>query len=302
MVARGNRPGGGEHMVEHPVFDVTFGLIFVYVILSLVCSAAQELVASLAGLRSRNLQAGIKNLVGNDLAKAVYGHRLVKGLSKKKRLPSYLSAKTFSTVLLEVVARDRTEKSYTDLTADELRGMIDDLPKDSPVRDVLAILVGSTQDEVEALKARVADWFDEGMERVSGWYRRNVKYWLLLIAAVIAVATNANTLHVVTALWEDSALRTVIAAQAETAASLADVTKIENAGEQLNTLPIGWTGGEDLGDLSWWLHSLAGWLLTMAAISLGAPFWFDLLGKVARLRASGGRPPPQTPPQTQPTS
>jgi len=28
----------------------------------------------------------------------------------------------------------------------------------------------------------------------------------------------------------------------------------------------------------------------MAAISLGAPFWFDLLGKVARLRASGGKP------------
>ena len=32
---------------------------------------------------------------------------------------------------------------------------------------------------------------------------------------------------------------------------------------------------------------IVGWLFTIAAVSLGAPFWFDLLGKVARLRAAG---------------
>ena len=32
-----------------------------------------------------------------------------------------------------------------------------------------------------------------------------------------------------------------------------------------------------------------GWVITIAAISLGAPFWFDLLGKVANLRGSGGK-------------
>ena len=285
-------------MFEHPVFDVTFGLIFIYVILSLVCSAVQEWVASVAALRSKTLEDGIKNLVGDDLAKNVFGHRLVKGFCKKDRLPSYISAETFSTVLLEVVAKERTKKSYTDLTADELREMIGEIPEDNPVRDVLATLVGSTQDEADALKAKVADWFDEGMERIGGWYKRNVKYWLLAIAAIVAIAANANTLHVVAVLWEDDALRTALAAQAEAAASLQDVSKIENAGDQLNTLPIGWTGGEDYASPWWWAHSIAGWLLTMAAISLGAPFWFDLLGKVARLRASGGRPEPQGQPSS----
>ena len=32
---------------------------------------------------------------------------------------------------------------------------------------------------------------------------------------------------------------------------------------------------------------IVGWLLTIAAISPGAPFWFDLLGKIAHLRAFG---------------
>ncbi len=34
---------------------------------------------------------------------------------------------------------------------------------------------------------------------------------------------------------------------------------------------------------------IVGWLLTIAAISLGAPFWFDLLSKISHLRASGTR-------------
>jgi len=38
--------------------------------------------------------------------------------------------------------------------------------------------------------------------------------------------------------------------------------------------------------------TLAGWALTILAISLGAPFWFDLLGRFSRLRASGK---PETP-------
>ena len=33
---------------------------------------------------------------------------------------------------------------------------------------------------------------------------------------------------------------------------------------------------------------LFGWLFTAAAVSLGAPFWFDLLSRVAKLRGAGG--------------
>jgi hypothetical protein len=38
-----------------------------------------------------------------------------------------------------------------------------------------------------------------------------------------------------------------------------------------------------------WLKTILGWAITIAAISLGAPFWFDLLGKVANLKGTGGR-------------
>jgi hypothetical protein len=41
-----------------------------------------------------------------------------------------------------------------------------------------------------------------------------------------------------------------------------------------------------------WLTKIVGWLMTAFAISLGAPFWFDLLNKVVGLRSTV-KPQPQ---------
>lgn len=42
------------------------------------------------------------------------------------------------------------------------------------------------------------------------------------------------------------------------------------------------------------LRRLMGWLVTGIAIAMGAPFWFDLLGKIINVRNTGGKPPSST--------
>ena len=69
-------------MFDGPIIDVAIGLIFFYVVLSLICSAVQELVASVFGLRSSNLGKGIHNLLGEEYADKVYKHPLIKHLAK----------------------------------------------------------------------------------------------------------------------------------------------------------------------------------------------------------------------------
>ena len=66
-------------MLDSPMIDVAIGLVFFYVTLSLLCSSIQEIIASVLGLRSRNLRRGIRNLVGNEYAQALYDHPLIKG-------------------------------------------------------------------------------------------------------------------------------------------------------------------------------------------------------------------------------
>ncbi|WP_419661828.1 uncharacterized protein Dvar_22610 [Desulfosarcina variabilis str. Montpellier] len=39
-----------------------------------------------------------------------------------------------------------------------------------------------------------------------------------------------------------------------------------------------------------WIAKVIGLLITILAISLGGPFWFDILSKVSKIRATGAIP------------
>lgn len=275
-------------MFDHPIIEVTLGLVFFYVVLSLVASAVQEWIASVCAMRSKNLRSGVENLIGNDYAAKVYKHPLIKNLAKKNGLPSYIAPETLSSVLLEVIAREDSGKSYVAHTSGEAKAMVEKITDDHPLKAILSAMIDHGDDAANALKDRLAGWFDEGMNRVSGWYRRRAKLFIFVIAATVTVATNASSVHMAEELWRNDALRTQIAAQAQAVGQEGDVSKLEVSNlESLGSFPIGW--GEREGGWLDWLKRVFGWLITIAAVSLGAPFWFDLLGKVANLRGVGGQ-------------
>ena len=275
-------------MLDHPIIDVAIGLIFLYVILSLVCSSIQEILASFLALRSKNLEKGIKNLIGDEYTKAMYNHPLIKGLRKPDKLPSYIKPEIFTTALLEVVAKDKVGKSAVELTAEELREAIGKIDTNNPARDLLLSLVGKGEHAVDVFRKQLAEWYDEGMDRVSGWYKRQVKYCLLGISVVVTAAVNADSIHIAKQLWKSDALRAVIVAEAERAAKNAETNQGEiqiDLLKQLETFPIGYSAGFQ----GFSIEMFVGWVLSIAAISLGAPFWFDLLSKISHLRGSGIR-------------
>ena len=288
-------------MFDHTIIDVALGLVLFYIVLSLVVSAVQEWLASLFGLRAKNLRAGIENLIdgpgaGAEFARMVYDHPLVKNLARAKKLPSYIAPETLSSVLLDVVARKGLDKPYSACTPGEVRDLVQKIDPASPLKRILEVFVDNAPSVQEGLKKRVAEWFDEGMTRVSGWYKRRVKLWLVIIAAFVTLMTNASTVHVARELWNNDALRAEIAQQALEVADEGTDTIENDSLEQLKSFPIGWRTESD-GSIMWpdgwlsWIATLIGWLITVAAVSLGAPFWFDLLGKVANLRGSGGKSP-----------
>ena len=271
-------------MLNSPIVDVAMGLVFFYVTLSLVCSSIQEIIASLFGLRSRNLKKGIRNLIGSEYAAAMYDHPLIKGLRKPKKLPSYIRPDIFSTALIDMISRDKTNENAIDTAAEDVRALIAKIDANNPTRELLISLVDKANPTVEDLRERLADWFDAGMDRVAGWYKRQVKYCLIGVAAVVTVAVNADSIRMVEQLWQDDALRAAIASAAEQAATKGDLAAVDER-TALRAFPIGYP--DSFPGISF--RMIVGWLLTMAAISLGAPFWFDLLSKISHLRASGTR-------------
>ena len=75
-----------------------------------------------------------------------------------------------------------------------------------------------------------------------------------------------------------------------------NIKNIQNINSLLSQLPIpmGWTEGNYPSNAKFdfwgWISKLIGLLITAGAVSLGAPFWFDIANKLVNVRASGNKP------------
>lgn len=286
------------------ILDIGIGLIVIYLVLSLMCTAASELVAGFTNARARTLKKGIERLfedTGFDNFKtSFFEHSLVRSLVESRKGPSYIPSKTFSTTMLDLLAKGSlgTARTWDDVTEgvneilDTRRNADGTLDPDDPLVQTVRVLVDRAHGELGQLEAEIGAWFDSAMERVSAWYKRKTQVVILVIGAAVAVAANADTIAIVESLSRDSALREALVAQAEAYVD-ADRPPEQIAGDidQLQALgiPLGWT--QDRTPEGWgWLEKAIGLLLTAFALSLGAPFWFDLLKKAINIRAVGRNP------------
>jgi len=166
----------------------------------------------------------------------------------------------------------------------------------------------STGQQVEKLRQNVEDWFNQAMDRVGGWYKRWTQVVLVIIAGIVVGAANVDTIALVERFNRDNTLRASVVAAAEKIGSnpTTDAKAREdliNAGNNLH-LPLGWKPDpndpeeyrlEQVPD-KWWpgrVVKFFGLLISVLAVSQGAPFWFDTLNKFVNLRGAG-TPPGET--------
>src|SRR4051794_27186823 len=89
-----------------PILDVAIGISFVYLLLALICTTVNEMLAGMRKTRARFLDKGILHLLGKDpyLKHLIFAHPLIRSMSSKTTVcPSYLPAAKFATVLMDVV-------------------------------------------------------------------------------------------------------------------------------------------------------------------------------------------------------
>jgi hypothetical protein len=283
-------------MFGSQILEVAIGIVFVYLLLSLICSTANELVARMSALRSGTLEAGIHNLLsgktpsGQELADIFYEHPLIKGLYRqgcfdklvgRKGKPSYIPSSTFALTLFDIFAPTNAAgpKTLTDV-----RNAVVNLP-DSETRNTLLFLIDEAEGDLKKARGNVEQWFNNAMERVSGWYKRNIQLITLGVAFIISAGLNADTFIIANSFYRDPTVRASVVAGAQQplpTESEQSLTKIKQTLQQLQ-LPMGWSDTRMIPSTSLgWITKFFGWLFTTLAISLGAPFWFDLLGKIIR--------------------
>jgi hypothetical protein len=298
------------------IVEVAIGLAFLFLLLSIVASAANEVMAGVFHLRSRTLEKGIVNLLTGstkpdpaqrEFVDRLYAHSLVAGYSndKNKRKPrhgpSYLSSRSFRNALLDMtdLLETTVDPREDPLRAADVRAAVEEkigalASVNKNLEESLTAIWRSVDYSATEFRAGVERWFDRGMERVSGWYTRRVKLILFIVGLFLAVGINASAITAANRIWKDDAVRDGLLAQVENQpddATGADATGADAIDElKKMQFPIGWEH-ENRPEGGWgWVAAVFGWTLTAVAVTLGAPFWFDLLGKVSNLRAAGPKP------------
>jgi len=287
-----------DSMGSNAAVDVAIALVLMYLLISIMVTVLNEMVTTVIKLRASTLKSALESIIDDQSLRAeFYNHGLIAGTEAalKGQHVSYLSGQTFALAILGSLDPTKPIPGFAD-AKDAIEKM-----QDTNIRDALLAQLTLADNDLQKLRDGIASWFDSAMDRVSGIYKRNLKWISLAVGLVLTFALGADTIQVGRTLWVDGTLRAQMVQLASTYDPKADSNrslfdKLRSDDENIRALPIGWQGLPS--EVTWssfvtLLVKLIGLILTSLAVSLGAPFWFDLLSKFMNVRGTG-QPPPRT--------
>jgi len=372
-------------MINSVVLSIVIDLVFIYLLYSLLITTIQEIIATRFGFRAKILQRAVFRMLedeekfsnrfksvyylfkksgnGGALKSAsheFYNHPLILFLGEGKRdaKPAYIKRETFSKVIIDML-RGKDVKPGDD-TRPLIQKSLDDKKTNwgnaginEQTLSYLKSIWADSNGDPEKFRKHLENWFDETMDRASGWYKKYTQIILFFVGITVAIVFNVDTIKILDKLEKDPKLREQLVQQADAfvkahpdldkeiyiqktkiqslQAKLSDKNltssgidsiqkiKLEDSLDLAKSVALKTTADSllrhatllvknDLNDVSHslgleWesyncnsclficiLKSLMGWIITALALSLGAPFWFDLLNKLMKLRGSVATP------------
>ncbi len=262
-------------MFNNVALDVFIGLVFIFLLYSLLASIIQEMIATRLAFRAKVLEKaiirmledtqtnnrrpfgdridgflhllGLKNLLKNGkVAPWFYAHPLIKYLGEDNYYskPAYLDATNFSKVVIDLLKDFNKPESQAlqyihnsimtgiihklpinivNVTSDKLNpaikilrhnNMIGDGGNQNAVLPTPAALASETvslntntaffikslwQDsgaDLNTFRSKLEDWFNDTMDRATGWYKKYTRMVLLIIGLVVAYVFNVDSIAI----------------------------------------------------------------------------------------------------------
>ncbi|HWI89825.1 MAG TPA: hypothetical protein VNT20_01065 [Flavisolibacter sp.] len=269
-------------MFSNVALDVFIGLVFIFLLYSLLATIIQEIIATRFAFRAKVLEKAILRMLedgktstklqygdriqgvlhlfgllsllkGKKVAPWFYAHPLIKYLAEDNYYskPAYLNAENFSKVMVDLLKGFGFPESQAvqSIHNSIMEGTIYKLPinlvqedadaprpdKANPAIKVLreqkenmisndllqyervkmnrntALYLKSLWQEsgadVTLFSKKLEAWFDDTMERATGWYKRYTRIILFSIGVVLAVAFNVDTIAIHRILSKDKDAR-----------------------------------------------------------------------------------------------
>jgi hypothetical protein len=332
-------------MISSPMLDVIISMIFIYFLFSTLTSSLEELWASYYKNRGETLKKAIQKILNDPLNKhfgdLLYMHPAIDILGESnKRKPAYIEGHNFATTLIELISSEAHQVNYKQDEAtgkmtfeikqaessliERFKAGVDQL-RYSDLTVLLYTFLQQydtkikgtqefTQEMDEKLISNIEKWYNSYMDRVTGWYKKDVKKNIFLKSIIVALLFNVNFFIILKTVYTNTSLQGAATAGASALVQeKKDTISTELAKKEINKLyeiglPVGWNMAglkdttatfninfipaihQQIKTSGGYTYSIIGWLISAMIISFGAPFWFDVLKKLVNVRNGGLKP------------
>lgn len=227
-------------MSGFPILDLVAGMIFIFFLLSIICSSGVEMVLTTSKLRAKLLEEWLLSIFAKPvtikgkeiiLGQAIMDHCSITVLSGNGKSPTYIDAKNFASALLEKITYDDNDPKSVAKDIDDYIKAIEEstilstelqrvfLMYANEAKESYIILSTKTETEIKLFRNKIEGWFDSSMERLSGTLKRKYSRPLTFSMAVLtAILLNADSIAIAKYLYSNPEARTKIATQAYAAA------------------------------------------------------------------------------------
>ena len=242
-------------MLDNIAFNVVLGLVFIYLLYSLLVTIVGEMLSSWLGMRARILRVAIERMLNdgyykkieneksfipvwlwkfwlwlvnnirefflyeqnafrNSFAGRFYQNPSIKFLSKlesdQKGLfgqtkPSYLTAERFAATLMNMFIEKGAGKNNLQKIGFSLQFNTHHIQPETAKQ--IKELFNNSGGDIAAFKEKLMKWFDETMDRASGWYKRRLRFILFWFGFFVAVGFNVDSIRIARLLANDKDAR-----------------------------------------------------------------------------------------------
>ena len=262
-------------MFNNVALDVFIGLVFIFLLYSLLATIFQEMIATRLAFRAKVLEKaiirmlddthtdnhmpfgdridgflhilGLKNILKKaEVAPWFYAHPLIKYLGEDNYYskPAYLHAENFSKVILDLLKDFKVPEteSLQSINDSIINGIIHKIPinisdvKSEKLNPAMKILIARNitsagpgqkgivpgpqdlsgepihlgpntaffikslwQDsgaDLNTFRKKLEDWFNDTMDRATGWYKKYTRMILFLLGLIVAYVFNVDTIAI----------------------------------------------------------------------------------------------------------
>jgi len=233
-------------MLNSSIFDVVTGLIFIYLLYSLLATLVQEILATRYSFRSKILERAIFRMLEDDhifknrfksffylfkklgnggkpnsMTATFYKHPLIKFLGENENhsKPAYIKKETFSKVMIDLLRGDQVKPDddiplFIQQSLNEKKTNWGKAKIGDETSSYLNSIWVDSSGDVSRFRENLEEWFELTMDRASEWYKRHVQIILFFIGMAIALIFNVDTLIIVEKLEKDPKLREQLVQQA----------------------------------------------------------------------------------------